>query len=102
MNKFTKTEKIIILSFGLVSAIAGVYAAWLDSVGRYEEMGLLFVIWLPLQAPIYIITLLITSSYEVSVSIIYFITFIWWFLLGSSIGFTIVFFINYFDSINVE
>jgi hypothetical protein len=102
MNKFTKTEKIIISSFGLISAIVGIYAVWLDNVGLYEEMGLLFVIWLPLQVPVYIITPLIASLFGVSVSIIYLITFIWWFLLGSFLGFIIALFGNYFSSIYVK
>lgn len=102
MNRFTKTEKIIILSFGIVSGIVGVYAAWLDNVGHYEEMGLLFIIWLPLQTPANIIALLVASLFSISVSIFYLITFVWWLLLGSFSGFIPVFFKNYFDDIYTE
>lgn len=77
MGRFTKTEKIIILSFGIVSGIVGFYAAWLDNVGRYEEMGLLFIIWLPLQPPANICALLIASLFSISISIFYLITFVW-------------------------
>lgn len=99
-----KTKKIVILSFGLILGIGGVYAAWLDSVGRYEELGALLILWLPLQTPVYIVSLLLLSLFGVSHSILLFysVTFIWWFLLGCFLAFIPIFFIRYFEDTYIE
>lgn len=101
-NKFTKGEKAVILTFGTISAIMGVIGTWLEVIDEYERMCLLFFVWLPLQTPINIVALLIFPIFGGSLLIYFVLTFLWWFLLGSFAGFTIFFFVKYFESIYVE
>jgi hypothetical protein len=96
MNKFTKIDGLIILIFGVILASAGYYYAWLDKVGRYEELSLLFPIYLILQTPVFLIGMNIPNFLFLP------ITFIWWFLLGSFSGFLLIFFKNYFDDFYIE
>lgn len=101
-NKFTKGEKAIILTFGTISAIAGMIGTWLEIIGEYERMGLLFFVWILLQTPVNIVSLLIFSIFGGSLLIYFLLTFLWWFSFGSFVGFTIFFFVKYFESIYVE
>lgn len=101
-NKFTKAEKIMLLTFGAISAIAGMIGAWLEFIGEYERMGLLLFVWILLQIPVYIVSLLHFSIFGGSILVHFLLTFIWWFFLGSFVGFTIFFFIKYFESIYIE
>ena len=104
MSKFTKTEKLVIVIFGVISAITGLYGAWLEVIGEYEKMGLLFFVWLILQMPVYIFALLTAFLFNILGAHLYFylLTFIWWTLLGSFLGFVLVFFKNYFDDICLD
>lgn len=101
-NRLTKTEKLIILIFGIISGTAGVYVAWLDIAGRYMEMGLFFFGWMILQIPVYIVASLALSLFGSYNLIYYFLTFSWWFFLGSLLGFVLIFLKNYFDDIYIE
>jgi len=92
-NGLTRAEKITLLSFGFILGVAGTYALWLDTVGRYEEMGMLFFLWLLLQTPASVIILSLAFLFGISHSIlfIFLITFTWWFLLGSFFAFISIF-----------
>lgn len=97
-NGLTRGEKITLLSFGLTLGVAGTYGLWLDTAGRYEEMGMLFFLWLLLQIPANIVMLLLAFLFGILhfPLLVFLITFIWWFLLGSFFAFISIFFINYY------
>jgi hypothetical protein len=95
MNGFTQTDNLVILIFGLFSGGIGYYLTWLETVGRYEEMGLLFPFWLILQIPVFLIAINFPDFFLL-------LTFVWWFLLGNLLSFVIIFFKDYFKSLHVE
>jgi hypothetical protein len=102
MSKFTELEKTAILIFGFANACVGVYGARLEITGEYEKMGFLFFPWILAQTPANLLALLILPMCNGSITAYYFLTFCWWLLLGSFLGFMIVFFKEYFKSNYIE
>jgi len=98
MNRFTKIDKLIILILGVVLGTLGVYGTYLELAGRYMEMGLLFFLWILLQFPVYFVADLFGHSRNA----FYVATFIWWFLIGSTLAFTFFFLLNNFICLNSE
>ncbi len=96
MSRFTQIDKLVILIFGVFLGSIGYYLTWLNTVGRYEEMGLLFPFWLILQAPIFLIGMSIPKFLFLP------LTFVWWLLLGGGVSFVIISFRNYFKSLRVK
>lgn len=62
-RSLSRTEYRVISGFGAIFGVAGVYAAWLDTVGRYEEMGIAFVAWVILQVPVYLLVFLVGHNF---------------------------------------
>jgi hypothetical protein len=98
MSKITIADKTGILIFGIILAVAGIYGLRLELDGSYLEMGMLYLIWLPLQIPIYFIAKLTDAP----TSVVYIMTFVYWFLLGSFITSIPLFLKNYFTEIFIN
>ncbi len=95
-KSFSRSQYIVISACGAIFGTAGVYAAWLDSVGRYEELGIAFFAYVILQLPVFIAASGFPRDLFLPLS------FAWWFSIGSFIAFFFVFLIDYFRSINPE